>query len=259
MTHERRTAAAVERRQRLDSLVKVDKRSSGVHGLPKSETIYVALRGAIVSGHLRPGNRLREVELGRQFRASRTPVREALKKLEAEELVASGSHGLEVARPSKDEIFETYEVREALGVLAMQLAVHRATDADLSSLRMLLERSEEMSGAPTPRAIEITLEFDAALWRASKNRRLDKLLTDLRSRQNRFRESPLLYPGRLKDTVAEHRALLEALQDRDADRGTRLWIEHMQKSRDTRIKMNVENRPSSDEDSITPVTASLRR
>jgi DNA-binding GntR family transcriptional regulator len=208
--------------------------------VPSGEAVYVALRAAITNGRFQPGARLLETELSERFHVSRTPIREALKHLEGDELVTRDGPTLVVAGQSNDEIMEIYEIRIALNSLVAQLAAERAKDTDLIELRSLLERFERAGPIPSERAVALATEFDRTIWRVGRNTRLYKLLDDLFRWQHRFHPSTLLLPGRLLQVVAEHRALLEAIEARDSRAAAALGREHLLHARDARIQMNLQ-------------------
>ena len=117
--------------------------------VPQAERVYASLKHDILQGVLPPGTSLREEELGRSHQVSRTPVREALSRLEIEGLAARRPRaGLVVSTPTLDEIIDLYVVREALEGLAARLAAERRTELDLERLEMLLSAAQrEMSSA----------------------------------------------------------------------------------------------------------------
>ena len=203
--------------------------------------VYAALKQAITDGSLKPNDRLREAELSKRFKVSRTPIREALKKLEADELVVNEpGRGVVVAAPTRDDVFETYELREHLASFAARLAAVRAEEMDLIEMQELARRCQEaISAGDEQRVLQLSAQFDRAIYGASKNRRLAKILSELQHWQHGVRLSTLLYPGRPKQALAEHRSILEAIQRRDANKAEELEREHVRHSRDIRIRMDV--------------------
>lgn len=205
------------------------------------ESVYLALKDEIIAGRLESGQRLAEIEIGRLYGVSRTPVREALRKLEADELVIQNSRGFVVAHPTPEEVMEIYELREALEGLAARLAARRAAEADLIELSELVRSAErEVASGDPARIARTTVEFDHALWRASKNSRLVRVMANLHAWQHRSSTSTLLYPGRAHQSVAEHKELLQALRARDEDAAEARARVHMQRSREVRIKMKLD-------------------
>src|SRR6267378_901054 len=114
---------------------------------PHAETVYASLKRDILQGVLPPGSPLREEELGRSHQVSRTPVREALSRLETEGLASRHSRtGLVVSAPTLDEIVDLYVLREVLEGLAARLAAERRTELDLARLDMVLKAAEREKG-----------------------------------------------------------------------------------------------------------------
>ena len=150
-------------------------------GLPHSEAVYAALRKRILAGDLNPGTPLREEELGRTHQVSRTPVREALTRLESEGLAARDPrNGLIVSRPSLDEIVDLYVLREALEGLAANLVAERRTELDLARLELLVTAAEDgLKAGNTTRGIRMSTEFHSLMWRLSGNRPLQHALADV--------------------------------------------------------------------------------
>jgi DNA-binding GntR family transcriptional regulator len=198
-----------------------------------------------------------EVELSRRYKVSRTPIREALQRLLAEHLVSDvQGRGVIVTEPEPDEIFDLYLVREALEGLAARLAAQRGTELDFLSLSAALDamaRVMQDQDRGVAEILDLMVKFDLDLVRVARSDRLVKMCDDLQSFPRRFQRTTLSYPGRAEEILAEHRAIVEALQSRDADAAERAARHHMQKSRDIRIKLTLEGLHGS------PTTAAASR
>lgn len=216
------------------------RRAAGPLSASAADAVYLALKNRVLDGSLVPGSRLLEEDLAEEFGVSRTPVREALSRLEAEDLCVQGGRGLIVAQPSQDEVMEIYELRETLGGLAARLAAERATDSDILKMGAILDacgralREKDVAGS-----IDLALQFDRALWEASKNKRLVKVLDELQSWQHRSHLSTLLYRGRPEAALREHRHILASVTARDSGRAEETARDHMRQSRDVRIHMDL--------------------
>ena len=209
---------------------------------PHSETVYAALRRDILRGVLAPGAPLREEELGRSHQVSRTPVHEALSRLEAEGLAERHPRaGLVVTTPTLDEIIDLYVFREALEALAARLAAERRTEIDLTRLELVLKAADrEMQSDNQERAIGLGEEFHLLIWRIAGNGPLQRALNEVHDVVQRFRPNTLSHPGRPAASLREHQGLLEAIRERDADAAEKLAAEHVRQVRNTRISLSIE-------------------
>jgi GntR family transcriptional regulator, rspAB operon transcriptional repressor len=191
--------------------------------------VYAALREAIVSAELEPGRRLSENELAELLGVSRTPVREALARLRDERLVAIVPQlGTFVTLISDEAIADAAFVREALECSAIRLATERATTQQLEALQTNLAAQEraEVNGD-----VEAFDTLDASLHRALCELSGRDIAWWLSRRANghldRVRRLSLPEPGYLAEMVAEHRAVVAAVADGDADRAEKTLRHHL--------------------------------
>lgn len=197
---------------------------------PLREVVREALRDAIIHGVLAPGERLMEFQLAEQLGVSRTPVREAIRRLELEGFVVMvPRRGTYVADLSMKDINNVFEVRMALDVLAAGLAAERITDEELEKMeRMLVEISEYIKTNNMDKIVEIDSNFHDVLYQASRNDRLAGIIANLREQLTRFRTISMSYPGRLINTLEEHRCLVEAIAQRDMELAQAAAREHLE-------------------------------
>jgi DNA-binding GntR family transcriptional regulator len=229
---------------RREQLLELWERSQ--HEPVAAEAIYGTLREAILRGILPAGERLTEVPLAKLFRRSRTPVREGILRLEAERLTERSSRGgFVVGAISREEVLEVYTVREVLDGVAARLAAQAILPADLDHLRWLNGRMREAAdrGDFEP-MIGLNIEFHEAVCRAGRNSLLLQMMRQIHDWVRRFPESTFAYPGRAKETVLEHEALLEAIERRDAEAAERIAREHMTTGMKVRIAMLQNSRQS---------------
>lgn len=212
-------------------------------GAPFAERVYVQLRQSILDGQLRAGERMREFDLAEQFGMSRTPVREALKKLAVEGLVVDlPGRGLVVTEPSPDEIMDAYLVREMLEGLAARLAAERATEADCIHLTAVLRQIQNaLAAGADQQAITLSNEFDRRLFGATRSRRLSHMIDFARASQGRVLRLSLQYPGRLAQTAEERAEILDAIQRRDPAAAEQATHQHLRRARETRIAQSLED------------------
>lgn len=201
----------------------------------RGEKAYDMLVAAIQDGTLGPGDRLREVELAGWMKVSRTPVREALGRLESEGLVERDAYrGMIVARLDAAMVTELYYMREVLEGTAAGLAARHATDAEIATLRAIADRDR---GTRDPAALaQNNRLFHDALYRAAHNRYLVKTLSTLRQSMALLGQTTLAMPGRSATALEEHRRLIRALEKRDAEAATKAAREHIRAAYTARME-----------------------
>lgn len=204
-----------------------------------AEAIYVTLREAILSGVLAPGERLAEVQLANVFKRSRTPVREAILRLESERLTErSARRGFVVGRVTREEVLEVYAVRAAMDSLAARLAALGILPAEIEHLRWLNERLREAAGRQDyATMLSLNIDFHEGICRASRNSLLLQFMRQIHDWVRRFTETTFAYPGRAASSLDEHDALLDALEQRDSEAAERLARSHMERAMQVRVAM----------------------
>lgn len=213
--------------------------------LPRSADIArEALRAAIMDGNLSPGTTLQEERLAKELSMSRTPIREALQQLRNDGLVELGAHqSAIVSTVTTDDILAIYLVREVLEGLVARLAAWRATpehhEAMLAILRNMDAAAEEGKVAEL---VKLNLLFHARLRQIVENRYLNQFLEQVEYAVKRFGNTTYSYPGRDRASIAEHRAIIEAILAQDADRAEALATQHMRNARQVRLQMRMEGR-----------------
>ena len=202
--------------------------------LPLRDVVFQTLRQAILKGELQPGERLMEIKLAETLGVSRTPIREAIRKLELEGLVIMVPRkGAYVAGVSMKDIHEVYEVRAALEMLAVSLAAERITDEELDALeRQVLKESEAEASEDTDEhtldnIVYIDTTFHDIIYQAANNQRLVQFLNILQEQLQRFRAASLSRPGRSKTALEEHKQIIEALSERNGELAAKLAKEHI--------------------------------
>ena len=197
---------------------------------PLRELVFEALREAILKGVLKPGERLMEIQLAEEMGVSRTPVREAIRKLELEGLVAMVPRkGAYVASLSMKDIIEVFEIRGALEGLAAELAAERITDEELEELeRYLVRITESIEADDLALVVAIDTDFHSQLYKASRNERLAQIINNLREQIQRFRTTSLSLPGRMQAALEEHKKIVDAISTRDGALARRLAEEHIE-------------------------------
>jgi len=208
--------------------------------LPRAERAYQQLRAAIQAGQLAPGTRLREVELAESLGLSRTPVREALSRLESEGLVVNEpNRGMMVTQLDASMVSELYVMREVLEGTAAALAARHATDVELSLLRDIVERDLAIADDPVRLAANNRL-FHETLHRCAHNRYLLKTLRSLHESMALLGRSTLAVPGRPRASYEEHISLIEALEHRDTALAEQIMRRHIQQAYKVRLSLWIE-------------------
>jgi DNA-binding GntR family transcriptional regulator len=204
-----------------------------------AETAYAVLREAIVTNALAPGTRLRADDLAKQLGVSKTPVREALRKLQAEELIAvQPGTGLSVKVLSEQELFDIYYIREALEGMAARLAADNRGPLELSELRHVLADMEAaLAGRRVDRLRILTGKFQLAVFRAARNERLYRLLKHLQEHMRQLSTSTLTVPGRADEVVTHCRALVAAIAARDPEQAERVARDNRRRTLELRLRI----------------------
>lgn len=204
-----------------------------------AETAYAVLREAIVTSVLKPGTRLRADELAKKLGVSKTPVREALRKLQAEDLVTmQPGNALTVKSISEEQLFEIYYTREALEGMAARLAAENAGQIELAKLRAIHDEMKAPGAAANLKQFRhLSGEFHLAVFRAARNDTLYRLLKHLQEQIRQFGGTTLTQPGRAKELIAYAKTLLAAIERRDGDAAEKIARENRRRTLELRVKM----------------------
>lgn len=200
-------------------------------------TPYQRLKEAIRSGDLKPGQQLVESALAEWCEVSRTPIREALSRLQHDGLVERNDRGLVVRERSPEEILDIYETRIALEGTAARLAAERRTSHDLMLLRRSLTKLDSVSTDDVDAMVNGNRQFHVAVWRASRNVSLIDLLERLDLHLARYPATTLSSPGRWERAATQHKAIVDAIEARDADGAEKVAILHFTEARDIRLSL----------------------
>lgn len=203
----------------------------------RRESQYELLKNAILRGELEPGQPLVEASLAAWLNVSRTPIREALTRLEQDGLVHRGDRGLVVRERSQEEIIDIYETRMVLEATVGRVAADRRTDHDLRTLRRILAFGDEVDATDLPTIVVANQQFHRAVWRASHNESLVDLLERLYLHLARYPETTLAYPNRWNHVRQEHAELVDAIEARDGDSAHEAAQRHFREARDIRLAL----------------------
>jgi DNA-binding GntR family transcriptional regulator len=206
------------------------KRSRATSKLSRAHVIAARLEAEIIAGERKPRERLVELELAARFRVSRAPVREALRLLEREGLVAIDVRGVHVAGITVQEVADIFEILAHLEELYTVLAAPCLTPPALTRMRAVLaEMATAVHENDVRRYFDLNIGFHAVIREACRNRRLIDLLGTLGKPTLRYRHLAMSLPGRLPVSLEEHRRILAAIEAGDpvaAGRAARESAEH---------------------------------
>jgi DNA-binding GntR family transcriptional regulator len=204
-----------------------------------SDQIYNVLHEAIVMSVLPAGHWLGEVQLAKLFDVSRTPVREAILRLEGDHLaVRVPRRGLVVSKITPQETIDVYVVREAIDGLAAALAAEMATPAEISNLAWISDQFAQAADAGDLEALaEINLRFHEAIAQASGNALLITFVKHIHRLVRRFRSTTFAHPGRAAEAAEAHRRLVKAIADRDSELARSIAMRDMAVARQIRVTM----------------------
>lgn len=192
------------------------------------------LENAILSGQFKPRERLVERDLLAHFDVSRTIIREVLKMLEAKGLVKiTPFRGAVVVDLTAEEVEQIYFLRQKLEAIAARLVVENVTRMEIQRVKKLCKELEKHLSGRTDQMIEKDNDFHRALFQASGNRYLNEMIDYLGTKVHMVKFNAWSLPNRIEQSMLEHRAMIAALERRDADAFEELVIGHLLFSRDS--------------------------
>lgn len=206
--------------------------------LPLRDVVFNTLRQEILTGKLKPGERLMEIHLANKLGVSRTPIREAIRKLELEGLVIMiPRRGAEVAQISWKSLKDVLEVRRALDVLAIELACERMTQEDLGSLYRACENFEEATKTKDTRKIaEADVAFHDMIVASTGNKRLVQLVNNLSEQMYRYRFEYIKDSNQHQMLVQEHKEMYQHIQSADKTQAASVVRKHIDNQEEAIIK-----------------------
>lgn len=203
----------------------------------RGQAAYVQLKEAIQSGSLAPGTRVREAEIAERFGISRTPAREALRRLESKGLISIVPHqGAVISSLDHQQTMELYDLREILEGSAAAFAARHASVAEIEELAELVASEPPFADQPE-RLANLNRVFHATLYRAAHNRFLERALLGLRDSMALLGGTSLRASGRYETAHAEHQTIIEALNNRDENRAETAARAHIRNAQRARLKL----------------------
>ena len=203
--------------------------------LPLRDVVFNTLRRAILTGELKPGERLMEIHLANRLGVSRTPIREAIRKLELEGLVTMiPRRGAEVAQITEKSLQDVLEVRRALDALCAELACDRITAEGKVSLKKACDYFEEVTRTGDAVAIaEADVALHDIIVQATGNQRLVQLINNLSEQMYRYRFEYIKDESGHENLINEHRMIYESIMNGDKEKAAaaaRLHIDNQERS-----------------------------
>ena len=197
---------------------------------------YRHVLDAITSGRIKPGERVREERLAAEFGISRTPVREALRRLETQGLLVHAPHkGMIVRQLDHQSVTELYFMREVLESAAAELAARHATDVEIEVMDEILAADAHRLTDAEAMALS-NKSFHETLYQVAHNRYLVESLAGLRSAMSLLGPTTLGIPGRPEEAASEHRALLDAIKARDPAAAAGAAKRHIRSAHKARLR-----------------------
>ena len=198
---------------------------------PKGSLTFEALtrlRDEIIQGKMRPNERLIAADLAERLNTSRTPIREALQLLEAEQLVVAAKRGYVVREHTKEEIVEIYEVRAALEGMAARLAAQKTGTSAYKEIEAIgAHRDSLIASNDRKLIVDLNDEFHAAIFTACGNSRLDRINRSNSQHFFNYRISELYTKEETKISIKGHALILKAIKNHDADQADSAAQEHV--------------------------------
>ena len=209
--------------------------------LSRAEYAYVMIRQAIRDGRIKPGQRMRETELAERFAVSRTPIREAIRRLSSEGLIEDvAGRGLAVTQFTMAQVRELYFLRGVLEGAAASQAAQFASPSEIKAMEELIALSRPVVDRPAETA-KLNLLFHQSIREAARNQYLTAALEQLADSLSLLPGTTFEAAGRAAVALNEHRDIISALKKHDGVKAEAAARSHIAKACDTRISMMFRN------------------
>jgi DNA-binding GntR family transcriptional regulator len=207
----------------------------------RADQVYDRILQAVRSGRYQPGERLREAEVASWLEVSRTPVREALRRLESDGLLTFESwRGVVVSDLNRQQISELYAMREVLEGAAARMAARHIDEAEIELLGLLMEQSEAAVD-DSQRLAKLNRKLHQTIYAAAHNQYLSQTLKQQENAIALLRGTTFELPGRAETAASEHRAIVNAICNRDADAAESTARIHIANAQRARLRLILEN------------------
>jgi DNA-binding GntR family transcriptional regulator len=200
--------------------------------IPYYEQFYHSIKKMIFEGKYKPGERIVETQLAKEFNVSKSPIREAIRILEKEGLiVVKGKSKIVVYEPTLRDVKEIYFCRMALESFAVGLTTEIATDAELDELEKTLQKTEQVIQVGQTEAntiISLNESFHTLIIKYTQNLRLQKQVDDIKSLMYLFRIYNFQGENRAETILQQHRVIFSYMKNREAEKASKAMIDHLQ-------------------------------
>lgn len=205
-----------------------------------ADQVFEELERDILSGVFERGEILTELKLSERLGVSRTPIREALRRLEQEHIIEPTSKGARVIGISRDDIADICEIRLRLEGLAARWAAERADEAGIQSLRETLELQEFYTQKQDPESIKnADSRFHQTIYALCGSHSMQDTLDPLHRKLLKYRRVSVSKTSRAQLSLKEHQAIFEAIAAHDGDKAEKLTIQHVQNARDSILQRGI--------------------
>ena len=221
---------------------------TGQHSSFLHSRVYNLIRIDLLNGVYEPGESLVEKKLSEELGVSRTPVREALRQLELEGLVKSvPNKGVTVRGISQQDIQDIYTIRMMIEGLAARWAAEKITPEEMEELKEAVELEEFYTAKSNyGNLLQFDTRFHDTIFKASKSKPLMYTLSTFHSYVQKARKVSMCSPERAAAALEEHKAIMQAIIDRDADRAEKLMTQHVKNASLNLLKQGYKNENTSD-------------
>lgn len=201
--------------------------------IPVRNDVYTFLRNAIIDGKLKPGDRVVERKIADDLNVSRTPIREAIRQLEQEGLLSHlPQRGVVVTSLTTRDVWELYTIRAVLEGLAARLAAERISPGEVNQLEVLLSGMEKVLGINNDELDELHRKFHRLIVTAAQSPRLGQMVRSMSEHAIMFTRIGYEAPGRRREALDEHRALLNAIKNGHVEQAEQIARRHTERSCD---------------------------
>lgn len=202
----------------------------------RGSQVYEALLDQIRSGILQPGTRMREEDVAKLLQVSRTPVREALSRLQARGLIENANGGLAIVELSRPQAMELYAMRANLEGAAARFAAENASPVEVASLKHVCGLFSNFKG-DAHEVAKANTAFHHAIYEATHNRYLIKMLEDLNDSLALLRDTTFKVEGRAEAAKVEHENIFLAIEEGKADEAEQAARKHIENARNARLEL----------------------
>ena len=212
-----------------------------------ADQIFDQLERDILTGKYKRGELLSEQRLAEDLGVSRTPVREAVRRLEQEDMLEDSGRGLLVVGIAKEDMPDMYEIRMRIEGLAAQRAADRITDEELSEMGDILdmqgffiEKQSKTDSDNSDKIKDLDSQFHELLYRCSGSKPLCDILIPMHRKMTKFRKASVRKKSRASASLQEHVAIFEALKAHDGEQASALMMQHLMNARDSIMSIEEE-------------------